>query len=105
MAKFLLSASYTQAGTELLLAEGGTKRREALAAALKSVGGTLESFYYAFGDTDLFMITDLPDDITATALSLRMNAAGVLVVTITKLIDVDAVDEAVLKQVSYRTDG
>ena len=104
MSKYMLSASYTQAGTDLLLAEGGSNRREALAGAIESVGGSLESFYYAFGDTDLFMIAEIPDDTTATALSMRINAAGVLIVSVTKLIEVEKVDHAIAKQVTYRTE-
>ncbi len=60
MAKFLLTANYTQSGMQGLLQEGGSKRREALTQTIEGVGGSLESFYYAVGDTDLFMIADLP---------------------------------------------
>jgi uncharacterized protein with GYD domain len=36
----------------------------------KSMGGTLESFYYAFGDTDLFIIGDFPDNPSVVAAAL-----------------------------------
>ena len=103
MSKFLLAATYTQKGTSVLLAEGGSKRLDALTAAIESVGGTLEAFHYAFGEIDLYMVVELPDDTTATALSMRMNGAGILKVQVTKLIDLEAVDDAIAKQVAYPT--
>jgi uncharacterized protein with GYD domain len=36
----------------------------------KGLGGTLEAFYYAFGDIDAFGIADMPDNISATAFSI-----------------------------------
>lgn len=52
MPKYLFEATYVGQGIKGLMEEGGTKRRDALTEALKSVGGTLESFYYAFGYYD-----------------------------------------------------
>ncbi len=66
MAKFLFRANYSQEGVNVLIEEGGLKRREALQQTIEGVGGTLENFYYAFGDTDLFMIADMPDHLSAT---------------------------------------
>ena len=103
MSKFLLSATYTQEGTSILLTDGGSKRLDALTAAIESVGGSLEAFHYAFGDVDLYMVVEVPDDTTAAALSMRMNAAGILKVKMTKLIDLEAVDAAIAKQVAYPT--
>ena len=59
MAKYLFQAVYTNEGLEGLLKEGGSKRREAVEKAAKSLDGTLEAFYYAFGDIDVFAIVDL----------------------------------------------
>ena len=59
MAKYLFQAVHTDEGLEGLLKEGGSKRREAVEKAVKSLGGTLEAFYYAFGDADVFAIVDL----------------------------------------------
>ena len=105
MAKYLFSASYTQTGTQGLLREGGSGRKAALTHTVQSVGGTIESFYYAFGGADVIMIADLPDDASAVALSMRINAAGVLNLTATPLIDPATIDDAVAKDVSYRLPG
>lgn len=105
MSKFLLRANYTQSGVGGLLKEGGSKRREALQATIEGVGGTLESFYYALGDTDLFLIADLPDKETATAVSLIVKAAGVLEISVTQLLEPEAIDAASQKSVPYRVPG
>lgn len=105
MGKYLFQTSYTQAGLAGLLKEGGTKRRAALAATIEGAGGSLESLYYAFGNNDLYIIADLPDDATATAVSLNIGAAGALSVSITVLVTPETVDEAVAKSVAYRAPG
>ena len=105
MAKFLLTANYTQSGMKGLLQEGGSKRREALTQTIEGVGGKLECLYYAVGDTDLFMIADLPDQETALAVSMIINSAGVLTLTVTELIEPESIDVASKKSVPYRVPG
>ncbi len=105
MGKYLMQASYTHAGLAGLLEEGGTRRREALTATIEGMGGSLEALYYAFGACDLFMIADLLDDATATAVSLNIGAAGALNVSVTVLVTPETVDAAVAKSVPYRAPG
>ena len=57
MPKYLTVASYTSDGAKGLLKEGGTARRAAVEKLMKSVGGRLETFYFAFGDNDAYLIT------------------------------------------------
>ena len=76
MPKYLVQASYTTEGTKGLLKDGGTKRRAAVEALMKELGGKVEAFYFAFGDTDAFVIIDAPDNITVAAVSLAVNASG-----------------------------
>ena len=105
MAKFLLTANYTQTGMKGLLQEGGSKRREALRQTIEGVGGTLESIYYAVGDIDLYMIAELPDQETALAVSMIINSAGVLTLNVTELVEPESVDTASKKSVPYRVPG
>ena len=105
MSKYMFHANYTQGGLGGLLKEGGTRRREALTQTIEGVGGSVEAFYYAFGDTDLYIIADLPDEATATAVSLNIGAAGVLNVRVTALVTPETVDEAAAKGVPYRVPG
>lgn len=105
MPKYLVNASYTEAGLKGLLKDGGSKRREAVAQLVKGLGGTLEAFYYAFGDDDIFAIMDLPDNVSATASSLVINAAGAAKMKITVLLTPEEVDQATKTSVDYRPPG
>ena len=105
MAKYLYEAKYTAKGLEGLLKEGGSKRREAVEKAIKSLGGTLEAFYYAFGDTDVMCMADLPDNVNATTFSLMVIAAGGATIKTTVLITPEEVDQAVKKTMDYRPPG
>jgi uncharacterized protein with GYD domain len=105
MAKYMFRTNYTQSGLQGLLAEGGSGREAALSATVESVGGSLEGFYYAFGDCDLYLIADLPDETAATALSLTIAAAGALTVSVTVLLTPETIDQAAAKSIPYRLPG
>jgi uncharacterized protein with GYD domain len=105
MAKYLIEVNYVGDGISGLLKEGGTRRREAVDQLFESVGGKVEAFYYAFGDKDVFIIGDLPDNATATALTLRVNATGAALCKTTVLITPQEVDQAVRKPGMYRPPG
>ena len=105
MPKYLAHASYTVEGLKGLLKDGGSKRREVVEQLTKGLGGTLEAFYYAFGDDDVFAIFDLPDNVSATAASLVINAAGAAKMKLTVLLTPEEVDQATKKTVDYRPPG
>lgn len=105
MPKYLIEATYVGVGVAGLLKEGGTRRRAAVEELFKSVGGTVEAFYYAFGDKDVYIIGDLPDNATATALALKVNASGAATCRTTVLITPQEVDQAVKKTATYRPPG
>ena len=105
MPKFLIEASYTQDGVKGLQTEGGSSRREAVAQVAESVGGRLESFYFAFGDHDAYVVVDLPDNESAAAVALTVNAAGGATTKTTVLLTPDEVDAAAKRSVNYRPPG
>jgi uncharacterized protein with GYD domain len=105
MPKYLIQANYVGDGIKGLLKEGGTSRRAAVEKAIKSLGGTLEAFYYAFGETDAYVIAEAPDNVSVAALALTVNASGVATVKTTVLLTPEEVDEAVKKTPSYRPPG
>ena len=105
MAKFLIKASYTDEGAKGLLKEGGSSRRNAVEQMIQGMGGSLEAFYYAFGEPDAFVIADVPDTITAAAVSLTVSASGAVQVSTTPLITPEEIDEACKKSVEYRSPG
>ena len=105
MPKFLFEASYTLDGVKGVQSEGGTSRREAVAQVAESVGGKVESFYFAFGDRDAYVVCDLPDNESATAVALTVNAAGGARVSTVVLLTPDEVDAAAKRSVEYRPPG
>ncbi len=105
MAKYLFQCNYTPSGLQGLLKEGGSARRKVFQDLATEQGGTLEAFYYAFGGSDLYMVFDLPDISTATAVSLRIGAGGALGISTVQLITPEEVDAACGKAVSYRPPG
>jgi uncharacterized protein with GYD domain len=105
MAKYLVEASYLSKGINGLLKEGGTRRREAVDELFASLGGKVEAFYFVFGDKDVVIIGELPDNTSAAALALRVNAAGVTTVKTTVLLTPKEIDEAVQKSGTYRPPG
>ena len=105
MAKYLVQATYSAEGAKGLLAEGGTKRRDAAAKAIKGAGGKVEAFYFAFGKADAIVIVDLPDNVSAAAASLAINASGVVTTSTTVLLTPGEIDEAAKKSVPYRGPG
>jgi uncharacterized protein with GYD domain len=105
MPKYLIEANYTLEGVRGLVQEGGSKRREAAKAAIKSVGGKVEAFYYAFGNPDAILIVDAPDNVSAAAASAAINASGGVQVRTVVLLTPEELDEAVKKTVKYRAPG
>jgi uncharacterized protein with GYD domain len=105
MSKYLIQANYVGEGIKGLLKEGGSSRRATIEKLLGSVGGRVEAFYYAFGDTDAFVIVDLPDNVTAAALSLTINATAAVTVRVTALLTPEEIDAAATKTLTYRPPG
>jgi uncharacterized protein with GYD domain len=105
MAKYLFEASYPSEGVNGLLKEGGTRRREAVDELFRSLGGTVEAFYFVFGDRDVVIIGELPDNATAAALAFRVNAAGVTTIRTAVLLSPQEIDAAVTKTGTYRPPG
>ena len=105
MPKYLFQASYSVEGVKGLLKEGGTSRRAHIEQLVKGMGGSLEAFYFAFGSDDVVVIAELPDDASATALSLTVSAAGGGGLKTTVLVTPEPMDQATKKTVGYRPPG
>jgi len=105
MPKYLLEANYVGDGVKGLLKEGGTSRRAAAEKAVKSVGGTMEAFYYAFGETDAYVVAEVPDQVSMAALALTISASGAVTTKTTVLMTAEELDAATRKTPSYRAPG
>lgn len=105
MSKYLFHGSYTSEGMQGLLREGGSSRVEAAKQALASAGGTLEAFYFAFGDDDFYIIVDLPDNVSTSAVSFVGNVSGTFSIRTVVLLTPEEVDQAVAMHVDFRAPG
>ena len=105
MPKYLVLADYNAEGIKGVLDKGGTSRRDALDALCTAAGGKLESFYFAFGDTDAYVTVDLPDNATAAALCMTAAASGLVDVRTVALLTPEEIDAAGQASVVYRPPG
>ena len=105
MAKFMVKGSYTAEGAKGFLKDGGTGRRAAVQKAVEGLGGSIESFYFSFGDADVYVVVDLPDNTSAAALSLAVNSQGRVELQTIPLLTAEEMDEATKKSVEYRAPG
>jgi uncharacterized protein with GYD domain len=105
MPKYMMQTSYTAEGLKGLAKEGGSARRQASEALIKSLGGRLESFYFAFGDADVVVILDLPDNAAASAVSMAVSQTGAAHVKTTVLVTPEEVDKSAKTPVNFRAPG
>jgi len=104
--RYLIRASYSVEGVKGLLSKGGTARKDAIREAVASVGGTLEAFYFAFGDDDAIILCDMPDHASAAAVSLAAGAGGgVSSTSTTVLLSPEEIDRASEIHAAYRPPG
>jgi uncharacterized protein with GYD domain len=105
MPKYLVVASYTAEGAKGVLKDGGSKRRQAAEAALKSVGGKVDAFYFAFGENDVYAIIDAPDNISMAAASMAIGASGAVHTKTVVLLAPEEIDQATKKTTNYQPPG
>ena len=105
MPKYLAVASYTSEGIKGLTKAGGVSRRTVVEKLLKSLGVHLEAFYFAFGENDAYLILDVPDNLTAAAISLAVAGAGATRMKTIELLTPEEIDQAMKKHVHYEPPG
>jgi uncharacterized protein with GYD domain len=105
MARYMIEASYTSEGMKGVLKEGGSARRDAIGKLLADLGGTLESFNFAFGGTDAYVVLDVPDNVTAAAIGMTVGASGAVSTKTVVLLTPEEIDQATKKSIAYRPPG
>ncbi len=105
MPKFLVEASYTAEGFKGLARDKASGRKAAVAQAVKKLGGKLDAFYFCLGDSDIIMIVDMPDHISAAALGTTACASAMMHTKTSLLLTVAEADEAMSKAAAYRAPG
>ncbi len=94
MPRYLVQAKYTESGLRGIVKEGGSKRADVFASVIRTLGGAIESFFYGLGETDVYIIINLPDHVNACAFSIATNASGAVAVKTTVLLTPEEVDQA-----------
>ena len=105
MPKYMIAARYSTSGMQGLKTEGGSSRRDVITKSAESIGGKLEAFYFAFGETDVVVIFDAPDNVAAARLAVTVGATGSVSLVTTPLLTPEEMDEAVKGDVDYRKPG
>jgi uncharacterized protein with GYD domain len=105
MAKFLVIANYTSEGVKGVLKTGGTARRDAVEKTIAGEGGTVESFHFAFGADDAYVVVDMPDNVAAAAVAMAVSSTGLVGCRVVVLLTPSEIDEAAQRQVDYIAPG
>jgi uncharacterized protein with GYD domain len=105
MPKYLIEASYTAEGLRGLQKDKASGRKQAVTKVVESLEGKVEAMYFALGEHDVVIIADLPDTVSAAALSLGVSATGLVRTKSTALLTAEETDRALSKKISYRGPG
>jgi uncharacterized protein with GYD domain len=106
MAKYLIKASYSPEGMKGVMAKGGTARVDAIEKLVAGVGGSMESFYFAFGSDDVFIVIDAPSHEAMAAVAGTVTSSGVLSSYETVvLLSAEQLDAASNLEVNYAPPG
>jgi uncharacterized protein with GYD domain len=105
MPKYLVHASYSAEGAKGVMKNGGTARADAVRKAVEEMGGTMESFHFAFGKDDALVLVELPDNVAAAALGLAVSSTGLAATRTTVLLTPEEVDQSATRTVNYAPPG
>ena len=105
MAKYMWRVRYTLDGARGVKREGAENRRAFIESLVGGLGGSLEAFYFAFGDVDVYVIADLPDDTTAAAVAVAVGTSGAAAIETVKLLTAAELDAAIGMETGYRAPG
>ena len=106
MPKYMIEAAYSPDGLKGVIAKGGSSRRDAIEAMAEGLGGSVDALYFAFGDSDVFVIIDMPDNVSIAAVMMTVSASGALAnAKTTVLLTPEDVDEASKQSVNYSPPG
>lgn len=105
MARFMFKVRYTKDGMQGVMKEGAVSRRTFIEKMAEEMGGSIASFDFAFGDTDVFVITEMPDQITAASVATAISASGAVNIETVVLLSAEDVDQAIAKHAPYRAPG
>jgi uncharacterized protein with GYD domain len=105
MPKYLYKVAYSADGMRGVVKEGAVSRVAFIEKLTANLGGKMESFHFAFGPTDVYVIVQMPDDTTAAALAMAVGASGTGSIETVKLLTPEEADAARAIDTGYRAPG
>ena len=75
MPRYLQQITYTQEAWQALI-KNPQNRIDAVRPAVEKLGGKIETAYFAFGEYDVIVIAELPDNVSAAALAVAFAGGG-----------------------------
>ena len=75
MPHYLHQITYSREGWQTLIAQP-QNRVEAVRQAIEKLGGKIISAWFAFGDYDVLVITEMPDNVSAAGLAIAFAGGG-----------------------------
>jgi uncharacterized protein with GYD domain len=75
MAQFLVEVAYTQQAWAALV-NNPQDRSQAVKSAAENLGGKIDHLWLSFGEYDSIVVIDMPDNVSAAALSMAISAGG-----------------------------
>ncbi len=103
--KYMIQATYTQAGMQGVVKEGAKGRIAAVKKAAASVGSKVELAYWSFGDHDFLVIVDAPDHAAVVAINAAVALSGAATTRTTVLLTAEDVDKGRENLAAYRAPG
>ena len=74
---YLVQASYSSQATAAMI-KNPQDRAAAVRPMIERMGGKLHGLWLAFGDYDVVAIAEVPDNVSAAALSMAIGASGAM---------------------------
>ena len=105
MPRYLFKVDYSVEGLRGVMKEGAAGRVAQIEKISSNLGGHMESFDFAFGQTDVYVIVTVPDDTTAAVVALAVGASGVGSIETVRLLTPEEVDAARAIDTGYRPPG
>ena len=75
MPHFLHQVAYSHAGWQAVV-NNPQDRIEAVRPAIEKLGGKIETAWFAFGEYDIVLISDMPNNVNAAAIAMAFAAGG-----------------------------
>ena len=75
MPHYLVQVGYNSSGVAGIV-QDPQDRIEKVTPAIEALGGRVECGYFAFGDYDVVVVCEMPDNVSAAAFALAVGAGG-----------------------------